>query len=246
MQGRAVTSMVWNTLNSDLLAVGYGKVDTFVDSYKLGGISAFLLILFFFFTSYFIFSFFFFLYFFFHCHFFSSSSSFAASSFSTIWISPSSTSSTSFLASSYFYSSSCSSTSPSSSSPASSSCRSSSTTASSSSFSPSFYSVYPPSLILLFFFVLLNTTTFLIFNHTYIFMHEHVRTGELVDEQLQGGLVLFWSLRNPEHPEKIMRTPHPVNRLINNGKFSFSIFGMATLFVWQISTIYFCTWFHGF
>ena len=37
VQGRAVTSMVWNTLNSDLLAVGYGKIDTFVDSNKLGG-----------------------------------------------------------------------------------------------------------------------------------------------------------------------------------------------------------------
>ena len=36
MQGRAVTSMVWNTLNSDLLAVGYGKIDTFVDTNKLG------------------------------------------------------------------------------------------------------------------------------------------------------------------------------------------------------------------
>ena len=36
MQGRAVTSMAWNTLNSDLLAVGYGKIDTFVDSNKLG------------------------------------------------------------------------------------------------------------------------------------------------------------------------------------------------------------------
>jgi hypothetical protein len=36
VQGRAVTSMVWNTLNSDLLAVGYGKIDTFVDTNKLG------------------------------------------------------------------------------------------------------------------------------------------------------------------------------------------------------------------
>jgi hypothetical protein len=38
VQGRAVTSMVWNTLNSDLLAVGYGKIDTFVDTNKLGEI----------------------------------------------------------------------------------------------------------------------------------------------------------------------------------------------------------------
>ena len=32
----------------------------------------------------------------------------------------------------------------------------------------------------------------------------------MVDEQLHGGLVLFWSLRNPEHPEKVLRTSHPV------------------------------------
>ena len=31
-----------------------------------------------------------------------------------------------------------------------------------------------------------------------------------MDEQLHGGLVLFWSLRNPEHPEKVLRTSHPV------------------------------------
>ena len=36
VQGRAVTSMVWNALNCDLLAVGYGKIDTFVDNNKLG------------------------------------------------------------------------------------------------------------------------------------------------------------------------------------------------------------------
>jgi hypothetical protein len=34
-----------------------------------------------------------------------------------------------------------------------------------------------------------------------------------VDEQLQGGLVLFWSLRNPAYPEKILRTPQPVTAL---------------------------------
>ena len=28
-----------------------------------------------------------------------------------------------------------------------------------------------------------------------------------------GGLVLFWSLRNPDYPEKILRTPHPVTAL---------------------------------
>jgi hypothetical protein len=39
------------------------------------------------------------------------------------------------------------------------------------------------------------------------------KLGEAVDEQLQGGLVLFWSLRNPEYPEKILRTPHPVTAL---------------------------------
>jgi len=37
--------------------------------------------------------------------------------------------------------------------------------------------------------------------------------GVAVDEELQGGLVLFWSLRNPEHPEKVLRTPHPVTAL---------------------------------
>ena len=29
----------------------------------------------------------------------------------------------------------------------------------------------------------------------------------------QGGLVLFWSLRNPDYPEKILRTPHAVTAL---------------------------------
>ena len=29
---------------------------------------------------------------------------------------------------------------------------------------------------------------------------DNSKLGELVDEQLHGGLVLFWSLRNPEHP----------------------------------------------
>lgn len=40
-------------------------------------------------------------------------------------------------------------------------------------------------------------------------LHEST-SGDSVDEQLQGGLVLFWSLRNPEHPEKVLRTPYPV------------------------------------
>jgi len=39
------------------------------------------------------------------------------------------------------------------------------------------------------------------------------KLGEAVDEQLLGGLVLFWSLRNPEYPEKILRTPYPVTAL---------------------------------
>ena len=37
--------------------------------------------------------------------------------------------------------------------------------------------------------------------------------GVAVDEEIGGGLVLFWSLRNPEHPEKVLRTPHPVTAL---------------------------------
>eukprot|EP01041_Mallomonas_annulata_P001489 gene1489-2870_t len=37
--------------------------------------------------------------------------------------------------------------------------------------------------------------------------------GMAVDEELSGGLVLFWSLRNPEHPEKVLRTAHPVTAL---------------------------------
>jgi hypothetical protein len=43
--------------------------------------------------------------------------------------------------------------------------------------------------------------------------NEPPKLGDAVDEQLQGGLVLFWSLRNPEYPEKILRTPHPVTAL---------------------------------
>ena len=35
--------------------------------------------------------------------------------------------------------------------------------------------------------------------------------GEQLDEQLQGGLVLFWSLRNPDYPEKILRTSYAVS-----------------------------------
>jgi dynein intermediate chain 4, axonemal len=39
------------------------------------------------------------------------------------------------------------------------------------------------------------------------------RPGVAVDEELSGGLVLFWSLRNPDYPEKILRTPYPVTAL---------------------------------
>lgn len=38
VQGRAVTCMVWNSVSTDLLAVGYGKIDTVIDSHKLGEI----------------------------------------------------------------------------------------------------------------------------------------------------------------------------------------------------------------
>ena len=37
---------------------------------------------------------------------------------------------------------------------------------------------------------------------------DNSKLGEAVDEQLQGGLVLFWSLRNPEHPEKVRPRVH--------------------------------------
>lgn len=36
--------------------------------------------------------------------------------------------------------------------------------------------------------------------------------GEL-NEELHGGLVLFWSIRNPDYPEKILRTSHAVTSL---------------------------------
>lgn len=39
------------------------------------------------------------------------------------------------------------------------------------------------------------------------------KLGSALDEELAGGLVLFWSLRNPEYPEKILRTKHPVTSL---------------------------------
>ena len=39
------------------------------------------------------------------------------------------------------------------------------------------------------------------------------KPGEALDEEKQGGLVLFWSLRNPDYPEKILRTPQPVTAL---------------------------------
>lgn len=44
------------------------------------------------------------------------------------------------------------------------------------------------------------------------FEDPHVPGTEL-NENHTGGLVLFWSLRNPEHPEKVLRTPHPVTSL---------------------------------
>lgn len=39
------------------------------------------------------------------------------------------------------------------------------------------------------------------------------KPGESLDEERLGGLVLFWSLRNPDYPEKILRTPQPVTAL---------------------------------
>ena len=42
---------------------------------------------------------------------------------------------------------------------------------------------------------------------------DSAKPGEAVDEEAEGGLVLFWSLRNPEYPEKVLRTPKPVTAL---------------------------------
>ena len=39
------------------------------------------------------------------------------------------------------------------------------------------------------------------------------KPGDAVDEEANGGLVLFWSLRNPEYPEKVLRTSRPVTAL---------------------------------
>jgi dynein intermediate chain 4, axonemal len=39
------------------------------------------------------------------------------------------------------------------------------------------------------------------------------KPGEALDEEKHGGLVLFWSLRNPDYPEKILRTSQPVTAL---------------------------------
>ena len=33
------------------------------------------------------------------------------------------------------------------------------------------------------------------------------------DDDAAGGLVLFWSLRNPDYPEKVLTTSHPVTAL---------------------------------
>lgn len=39
------------------------------------------------------------------------------------------------------------------------------------------------------------------------------KIGEAIDEEREGGIVLFWSLRNPEYPEKVLKTPFPVTTL---------------------------------
>lgn len=44
-------------------------------------------------------------------------------------------------------------------------------------------------------------------------MVDPYKPGEALDEPLQGGLVLFWSLRNPEYPEKLLKTASPVTAL---------------------------------
>jgi len=39
------------------------------------------------------------------------------------------------------------------------------------------------------------------------------KAGEALNEEKHGGLVLFWSLRNPNYPEKILKTMYPVTAL---------------------------------
>lgn len=36
---------------------------------------------------------------------------------------------------------------------------------------------------------------------------------ELTEEELASGIVLFWSIRNPDYPEKVLRTPHAITAL---------------------------------
>jgi WD40 repeat protein len=40
-----------------------------------------------------------------------------------------------------------------------------------------------------------------------------VKTADIQTDEAQEGLVLFWSLRNPDYPEKILRTAHSVTSL---------------------------------
>lgn len=61
------------------------------------------------------------------------------------------------------------------------------------------------------------------------FFVDNSKLGEPVDEQLRGGIVLFWSLRNPEYPEKILRTPHPVTAV------DFSVLSPMTLAVGMLT-----------
>jgi len=42
---------------------------------------------------------------------------------------------------------------------------------------------------------------------------DNFKPGEAVNEELKGGLILFWSLRNSDFPEKILRTANPVTSL---------------------------------
>ena len=40
-----------------------------------------------------------------------------------------------------------------------------------------------------------------------------VKNNDLSEEDMASGLVLFWSIRNPGYPEKVLRTPHAVTAL---------------------------------
>jgi WD40 repeat protein len=41
----------------------------------------------------------------------------------------------------------------------------------------------------------------------------YLTDGKSNEDAINGGLVLFWSLRNPDYPQKVLTTSHPVTAL---------------------------------